>query len=64
MPDIRETLGTASQLAGIVAAALVLPGALIDLEFGTEFLDVLSPAILAAFAVALMLAALRTHEQD
>ena len=56
MQDTRETLAAACQVAGIVAAALLLPGALIDLAFGTYLLDVLSQAVLAAFATALMIA--------
>jgi len=60
--DTRETLAAACQVAGIVAAALLLPGALIDLAFDTDFLDTLSQAVLAAFAMALMLAVWTAHK--
>jgi hypothetical protein len=60
--DTRETLAAACQVAGIVAAALLLPGALIDLAFDTDFLDVLSQAVLAAFAIALMIAVWTAHK--
>ncbi|SEP50786.1 hypothetical protein SAMN02990966_07768 [Rhodospirillales bacterium URHD0017] len=62
MQDTRETLAAACQVAGIVAAALLLPGALIDLAFDTDFLDTLSQAVLAAFAMALMLAVWTAHK--
>ncbi len=44
------------QLAGLGAAALILPCLLIDLAFDTDFLNVLIQAALAGFALALIVA--------
>jgi hypothetical protein len=44
------------QLAGISAAALILPCSLIDLAFDTDFLNVLMQAALAGVALALIVA--------
>jgi hypothetical protein len=46
----------ACQVAGIGAAGLMLPCYLIDLVFDTDVLSILTQAMLAAFACALMLA--------
>jgi hypothetical protein len=40
----------------MVAAGLLLPSALIDWAFGTDLLTILAPAMLAAFAGALIVA--------
>ena len=45
----------ACQVAGIGAAALLLPCFLIDRAFDTDFLSIASHTMLAAFACALML---------
>jgi hypothetical protein len=50
------TLIAACQVAGIGAAALILLCYLIDLAFDTDFLSILTQAMLAAFACALILA--------
>ena len=55
MQDKRETLMAACQVAGISAAALLLPCSLIDMAFDTDFLTIAAQAMLAAFACALML---------
>ncbi len=52
----RHTLVAVCQLAGIGAAALILPCLLIDLAFDTDFLNVLIQAALAGFALALIVA--------
>ena len=53
--DTRETMIAACQLAGVGAAALLLPCFLIDMAFDTDFLSIASHAMLAAFGCALML---------
>lgn len=58
-----DALLAACQIAGLVAAALLFPGAVIDLVFGTDLLNILSQAALAAFAVALILAVWRFPKQ-
>ena len=52
----RETLVAVCQLAGIGAAALILPCSLIDLAFNTDFLSMLTQAALAGVALAVMVA--------
>ena len=52
--DKRETLMAACQVAGIGAAGLLLPCALIDMAFDTDFLTIAAQAMLAAFACALI----------
>jgi hypothetical protein len=52
----RETLIAVCQLAGISAAALILPCSLIDLAFNTDFLSMLTQAALAGVALAVMVA--------
>ena len=47
----REMLMAACQLAGITAAALILPCSLIDLKFNTDFLGTLMQAMLAGVAL-------------
>jgi hypothetical protein len=53
--DIREMLSAGCQVAGIVAAGLLLPAALVDLAFGSDLVGVLSQGMLAAFAIALII---------
>ena len=55
MQDRRETLVAACQVAGITAGGLLLPCALIDIAFDTDFLSIAAQTMLAAFACALML---------
>jgi hypothetical protein len=59
----RETLIVVCQLAGISAAALILPCSLIDLQFDTDFLSVLMQAMLAGLALALMVAVWTDQEE-
>ena len=54
---------TMCQVAGISAAGLFLPCSLIDLAFDTDFLSVLMQAMLAAFALALMVAVWTGQEE-
>jgi hypothetical protein len=56
MEDRRGTFLAACQLAGMAAAGLLLPSALIDWAFGTDLLNILAQATLAAFACALIVA--------
>jgi hypothetical protein len=53
---VPDTLMAACQVAGIGAAGLLLPCSLIDLAFGTDILSIVTQAMLAAFAGALMVA--------
>jgi hypothetical protein len=59
----RETLVAACQLAGITAAALILPCSLIDLKFDTDFLGMLMQAMLAGIALALIVAVWTGYEE-
>jgi hypothetical protein len=59
----RDTLMAVCQLAGIGAAALVLPCSLIDLAFDTDFLTMLMQAALAGVALALI-AAVWTDQEE
>jgi hypothetical protein len=59
----RETLVAVCQLAGISAAALVLPCSLIDFAFDTDLLSTLAQGMLAAFACALILAVWTGQEE-
>jgi hypothetical protein len=59
----RDTLMAVCQLAGIGAAALILPCSLIDLAFDTDFLNVLMQAALAGLALALLVAAWTDQEE-
>ena len=52
----RDTLTAVCQLAGIGAAALILPCSLIDLAFDTDFLNMLMQGALAGVALALIVA--------
>lgn len=63
MEEAPETLVAVCQIAGLVAAVLLLPSALIDLAFDTDFLSILLQAVLAAFAVSLIVAAWRAQTQ-
>jgi hypothetical protein len=54
--DKRDTLVAACQLMGLSLAGLLVPGALIDLAFDTDYLSILAQATLAAFACALVVA--------
>jgi len=56
MEKTPDTLVAACQVAGLVAAALLLPSALVDQAFETDFLSIMIQAALAAFTVALILA--------
>ena len=51
------------QVAGIGAAALILPCSLIDLNFGTDLLGLLLKAVLAGVALSLMVA-VWTHQGE
>jgi hypothetical protein len=59
----RETLIAVCQLAGITAAALILPCSLIDLKFDTDFLGMLMQAMLAGVALALIVAVWTDQEE-
>jgi hypothetical protein len=59
----RETLMAACQVAGISAAALILPCSLIDLKFDTDLLSTLLLAMLAGVALALMVAVWTDQEE-
>ena len=59
----RETLVAVCQLAGITAAALILPCSLIDLKFDTDFLGMLMQAMLAGVALALIVAVWTDQEE-
>ena len=59
----RETLVAVCQVAGISAAALILPCALIDLKFDTDFLSMLMQAMLAGVVLALMVAVWTDREE-
>ena len=59
----RETLIVVCHLAGIIAAALILPCLLIDLAFDTDFLDMLMQVALAGLALALILAVWTDQEE-
>ena len=50
----RDILMAACQLAGISATGLLVPCYFIDRTFGTDILNILMQAMLAAFACALM----------
>jgi hypothetical protein len=54
MEETPDTLTAACQVAGLVAAALLLPSALIDNAFDTDFVSILLQVTLTAFAVALI----------
>lgn len=56
MQDRQDTLMAACQVAGISAGGLILPFYVIDLACDTDLLSILTQAMLAAFACALMLA--------
>ena len=59
----RETLVAVCQLAGLSAAALILPCSLIDLEFDTNLLSMLLLAMLGGVALALMVAVWTDQEE-
>ena len=59
----RETLVAVCQLAGISAAALILPCSLIDLKFDTDLLGLLMQAMLAGVALALIVAVWTGQEE-
>ena len=59
----RDTLVAVFQLAGIGAAALILPCLLIDLAFDTDLLNVLMQAMLAGVALALIVAVWTDQEE-
>ena len=59
----RDTLVAVFQLAGVGAAALILPCSLIDLAFDTDFLNMLMQAALVGVALALMVAVWTDREE-
>ena len=59
----RETLVAVCQLAGITAAALILPCSLIDLKFDTDLLGMLMQAMLAGIALTLIVAVWTGYEE-
>ena len=63
VPIKYETLIAVCQLAGISAAALILPCSLIDLKFGTDFLGMLMQAMLAGVALVLIVAVWTGQEE-
>ena len=63
MEETPDTLVAACQLAGLVAAALLLPSALIDHAFDTDFVSILLQVTLTAFAVALIVAIWKAQKQ-
>jgi len=54
MQDRGDTLSAACEVAGIAAAALLVPSYVIDLAFDSDLLTILAQAMLAAFACALI----------
>jgi hypothetical protein len=60
--DERDTLAAAFQLTGISLAGLLVPGALIDLAFDTDYLSILAQAALAAFACGLIVGVWTDHQ--
>ena len=64
VPFRRETLIAVCQLAGMGAAALILPCYLLDLAFDTDLLSMLAQAALAGFACALMVAVWADQEKQ
>jgi hypothetical protein len=52
--DNRDTLVAVCQLTGIGLAGLLIPSALIDLVFDTDYLSILAQATLVAFACGLI----------
>jgi len=63
VPFKYETLIAVCQLAGISAAALILPCSLIDLKFDTDFLGMLMQAMLAGVALVLIVAVWTGQEE-
>jgi hypothetical protein len=59
----RETLIAVCHVAGINAAALILPCLLIDLAFDTDFLNMLMQPALAGFALAFIVAVWSDQEE-
>ena len=59
----RETFFAVCLLAGIGAAALILPCSLIDLRFDTDTLGMLLQVMLAGVALALMVALWTDQEE-
>ena len=59
----RETFFAVCQLAGIGAAALILPCSLIDLGFDTDTLGMLLQVMVAGVALALMVALWTDREE-
>lgn len=60
--DERDTLAAVFQLTGISLAGLLVPGALIDLAFNTDYLSILAQATLAAFACGLIVGVWTDHQ--
>jgi ABC-type Fe3+-siderophore transport system permease subunit len=61
--ETPDTLVAACQVAALGAAALLLPTALVDLLFDTDFLSILSQAVLAAFACILIVSVWNTQKE-
>ena len=63
MDDRLGTLLAACQVAGIAAASLTLPFALVDWLFGTELAVFLAHAALVAFVCALIVATWKLQDR-
>jgi hypothetical protein len=58
----RETLAAVCQVAGICAAALLVPCYLIDVVLDTDIVTIVLQGMLAAFACALVVAVWTSQE--
>ena len=63
MREGRETLAALCQVAGIGAAALLVPCYLIDVTFDTDITTMVMQGMLAAFACALIIAVWKGQEE-
>ena len=63
MEETPDALLDACQVAGLVAAALLLPSAVIDQAFDTDFLGIVLQAVLAAFTAALIVIVWKAQKQ-
>jgi hypothetical protein len=59
----RETVAAVCQVAGIAAAALLVPCYLIDVALDTDMVTILMQGMLAAFACALIVGAWSGQEE-
>ena len=64
MREGRETLAAICQVAGIGAAALLVPCYLIDVALDTDIVTILMQGMLVAFACALIIAVWRGQEEQ